>query len=377
MDEQLNSILIVDDNKENIKVLGLALKEKEYNLTVAFSGPDALEILDATNIDLVLLDVMMPGMDGFEVCRRMKENENTREIPVIFITALTETNSIVKGFEVGGVDYLTKPFKKRELFARVDTQLKIKNQKLKLEEQKQELESTIKSRDTLYSIIAHDIRSPLANIKSVLSALHNDMIDQDSFQQLVAMLQITTSETYDLLENLLLWTKSKITALKPSIKMVEAKELIEKTVMVLQPSAEKKGISLTTELSKAGSITADSNMISTAVRNLVSNAIKFTQAGGEIKVICSTSSEETVIEVHDNGVGISEENIRKLLDAEEHFTTYGTDHEKGSGLGSKLVLGFIRSHGGQLSIESKPGKGSVFRISIPFITIEELVEIEE
>lgn len=203
------------------------------------------------------------------------------------------------------------------------------------------------------------------------------MIDQDSFQQLVAMLQITTSETYDLLENLLLWTKSKITALKPSIKMVEAKELIEKTVMVLQPSAEKKGISLTTELSKAGSITADSNMISTAVRNLVSNAIKFTQAGGEIKVICSTSSEETVIEVHDNGVGISEENIRKLLDAEEHFTTYGTDHEKGSGLGSKLVLGFIRSHGGQLSIESKPGKGSVFRISIPFITIEELVEIEE
>ena len=253
----------------------------------------------------------------------------------------------------------------------------IKNQKLKLEEQKQELESTIKSRDTLYSIIAHDIRSPLANIKSVLSALHNDMIDQDSFQQLVAMLQITTSETYDLLENLLLWTKSKITALKPSIKMVEAKELIEKTVMVLQPSAEKKGISLTTELSKAGSITADSNMISTAVRNLVSNAIKFTQAGGEIKVICSTSSEETVIEVHDNGVGISEENIRKLLDAEEHFTTYGTDHEKGSGLGSKLVLGFIRSHGGQLSIESKPGKGSVFRISIPFITIEELVEIEE
>ena len=377
MDEQLNSILIVDDNKENIKVLGLALKEKEYNLTVAFSGPDALEILDATNIDLVLLDVMMPGMDGFEVCRRMKENENTREIPVIFITALTETNSIVKGFEVGGVDYLTKPFKKRELFARVDTQLKIKNQKLKLEEQKQELESTIKSRDTLYSIIAHDIRSPLANIKSVLSALHNDMIDQDSFQQLVAMLQITTSETYDLLENLLLWTKSKITALKPSIKMVEAKELIEKTVMVLQPSAEKKGISLTTELSKAGSITADSNMISTAVRNLVSNAIKFTQAGGEIKVICSTSSEETVIEVHDYGVGISEENIRKLLDAEEHFTTYGTDHEKGSGLGSKLVLGFIRSHGGQLSIESKPGKGSVFRISIPFITIEELVEIEE
>lgn len=162
------------------------------------------------------------------------------------------------------------------------------------------------------------------------------MIDQDSFQQLVAMLQITTSETYDLLENLLLWTKSKITALKPSIKMVEAKELIEKTVMVLQPSAEKKGISLTTELSKAGSITADSNMISTAVRNLVSNAIKFTQAGGEIKVICSTSSEETVIEVHDNGVGISEENIRKLLDAEEHFTTYGTDHEKGSGLGSKI-----------------------------------------
>ena len=228
MNEQLNSILIVDDNKENIKVLGLALKEKEFNLTVAFNGPDALEVLDATEIDLVLLDVMMPGMDGFEVCKRIKSNEKTKEIPVIFITALTETNSIVKGFEVGGVDYLTKPFKKRELFARVETQLKIQNQKLKLEKQKQELEETIKSRDTLYSIIAHDIRSPLANIKSVLSALHSDMIDKESFQQLVASLQITTSETYDLLENLLLWTKSKITELKPAIRPLQANELINK-----------------------------------------------------------------------------------------------------------------------------------------------------
>jgi CheY-like chemotaxis protein len=117
MDTIKNSILIVDDNKENIRVLGLALKEKNYNLIIAYNGKNALEILDITPIDLVLLDVMMPEMDGFEVCNRMKENPKTRDIPVIFITALTELDNIVRGFEVGGVDYITKPFKSNEMFA--------------------------------------------------------------------------------------------------------------------------------------------------------------------------------------------------------------------------------------------------------------------
>ncbi|MBM3435427.1 MAG: response regulator, partial [Bacteroidetes bacterium] len=237
MSTHKNSVLIVDDNKENIKVLGLALKEKNYNLIIAYNGVNALEILDITPIDLVLLDVMMPEMDGFEVCSRMKANPKTKDIPVIFITALTELDNIVRGFEVGGVDYITKPFKSNEMYARVQSQLEIRNQRMKLEEQTLEKKETIETRDKLYSLIAHDLRSPLANIKSILIALSNQDIDEASFKELVVSLQKTTNETFDLLENLLLWSRNKLSKLTPQKTIFSINNVISETVEILRFAA--------------------------------------------------------------------------------------------------------------------------------------------
>ncbi len=120
------SVLIVDDNQENLKVISNFLKEKDYKIALANSGENALKVLESNKIDLVLLDIMMPGMDGFEVCKIIKERPETKNIPVIFLSALAETDNIVKGFHIGGVDYITKPFNKEELYARVNTHIQLK-----------------------------------------------------------------------------------------------------------------------------------------------------------------------------------------------------------------------------------------------------------
>lgn len=360
-----NSILIVDDNKENIKVLGLALKEKNYNLIIAFSGKSALEILNMTPIDLVLLDVMMPEMDGFEVCSRMKSNPKTRDIPVIFITALTELDNIVRGFEVGGVDYITKPFKSNEMFARVQSQLQIRNQRLQLETQTLELKETIETRDKLYSLIAHDLRSPLANIKSILSALLNEDIDEKGFKDLVGSLNKTTNETFDLLENLLLWSRNKLSKLSPQKTRFPINPVITETAEILRNAAVQKKINLVTSLGEPVEITADKNMVSAVVRNLGSNAIKFTPEGGTIRIESKVAGDNLNIVVTDTGVGISSGNLQNLFGKNGYYTTFGTNNEKGSGLGLKIVWDFVHYHNGDIEVQSTEGKGSSFFVTLP------------
>ena len=365
MEAGSNSILIVDDNHQNVKVLGLALKEKAYSLTVAFNGPDALSIVNSTHIDLILLDIMMPGMDGYEVCRQLKAKAETAAIPVIFITALTEINSIVRGFEVGGVDYITKPFKKEELYARVGSQLEITNQRIQLEKQTLELKNTISSRDKLYSIIAHDLRSPLANIKTILMALTDGQIDADSFNQLVGMLLKSTNETYDLLENLLYWSKSQLNAVKPEKQSCPAEEIISEAISLLKPVAETKEINLDGKSDENPTVLADKNMMKTVMRNLISNALKFTPRGGEISVWASESENDTRLLVEDTGLGISPENMDKLFDKKKSFTTAGTESEKGSGLGLKLIYDFVKMHDGEIEVDSVLGKGTKFTVCLP------------
>lgn len=152
MNENIN-ILVVDDNQENLKVVSNFLKEKGYKIALALDGQAALKVLDDNKIDLILLDIMMPEMDGFEVCKILKEKPETKEIPVIFLTAKIETGDIVKGFQIGGVDYITKPFKKEELYARVNNHIQLKLIKDMLKERTEE---SIKSRD-MFMRTLHDL----------------------------------------------------------------------------------------------------------------------------------------------------------------------------------------------------------------------------
>jgi signal transduction histidine kinase len=363
MNQVEQSILIVDDMPKNIQLLGSILKNEFVDIEFATSGQEALEWLKAKKFDLVLLDIMMPEMDGFEVCRRIKQNPETEDIAVIFITAKTDIQSIVQGFEVGAVDYLTKPFNRNELIARVKTHLTLQHQK-KLLEQENEL------KDKVFSIIGHDLRTPVGNIKSYIDAfLLSDIEISEETRVLLNDLSALSEQAFSLLENLLFWAKNQSGKISCNPKRNDINGVIENAILLIQHQANKKNISILRPSVKKVEAYFDAEQIAIVLRNLLSNAVKFTQLGGEIRIalnhISQNEKEYIKIEIADNGIGIVEEDQKKLFDKKSHFTTYGTNNEKGSGLGLHLCKEFVEMNKGSIGVVSEPGKGSIFYFTLP------------
>ena len=206
-------LLVVDDVQTNVLLLKALLGKEGYGILVANNGQEALEVIRNENPDLILLDVMMPGMDGFEVAERLKSEEFRCEIPIIFLTALDDTQSIVNGFKLGVGDFISKPFRKEELMVRIKHQLSLVAARRIIEEKNEELRKTIAGRDKMYSVIAHDLRSPMASMKMLLNTImmsvEKDKIDPDIFDML-EMSNKTSEEVFSLLDNLLKWTKSQL-----------------------------------------------------------------------------------------------------------------------------------------------------------------------
>lgn len=374
MDMEINrseyKILIVDDVMSNVLLLKVLLSNEKFNIVTAMNGHDALEQVKSENPDLVLLDVMMPDMSGFEVAQRLKADELTKEIPIIFLTALNSTADIVKGFQVGGNDFISKPFNKEELIIRVSHQISLVAAKRIILKQTEELRRTIMGRDKLYSVIAHDLRSPMGSIKMVLNMLilnlPSDVIGRDMFDML-NMANQTTEEVFSLLDNLLKWTKSQIGRLNVVYQDFDIIGAIEGILEIFSMVAEVKHINIKLEKPALEilEVHADVDMLKTVIRNLISNAIKFSNPDGEILVNIKTDGDMAIVSVKDNGCGISKENQGKLLHTDTHFSTFGTNNEEGSGLGLLLCQDFIVKNGGKLWFESQEGVGSTFSCSVP------------
>lgn len=358
--EKKKNIYIVDDIQENLKVLGNILQNNNYNISFAQNGEQAIKGISKKLPDLILLDVSMPVMDGFETCKRLKENLSTKNIPVIFLTAKTETEDIVNGFKLGGVDYITKPFNSEELLIRVKTHLDLKEAREKLIE----LNAT---KDKFFRIIAHDLKSPFNSIIGLTDLImkRTEDFSPDKIKEFMGLLHSTSTTTYKLLENLLTWARSQSGAIPYSPEKMSLKYVVLDNITLLNNSAKNKGISLIEQIDDTEMVFADRNMITTVVRNLLSNAIKFTPENGIIKVNSIHSDNEMIISVEDNGVGMSLKNQNKLFRIDMHHTTQGTNDEKGTGLGLILCKEFIDKHNGRIWVESEVGKGSTFKFSIP------------
>lgn len=357
---ELMNILIVDDNADNLKVVSNFLKAEGYNIALALNGENALKVLETNRFDLILLDVMMPGMDGYEVCRKIKENIKTKDIPVIFLTARIETDDIVKGFQIGGVDYITKPFNRDELLVRVKTHLD-------LSLSKQQLLETIKTRDKLYSIIAHDIRSPLSSIKVLISAIAHGAIKTDSndFNVLMKDLESATNQTNTLLSNLLEWTRLQIGNINIKPQNLLIKPIIDDCISLFVTQAKGKNIVVESAVNPDISAYIDEVTMHTVFRNLLSNALKFTPINGNINITYIESVDSVSVIFKDSGVGMSQDVIKKILESNQHHSTKGTNNEHGTGLGLYLVKDLIAQNNGTLFIESKVGDGSVFTVKVP------------
>lgn len=361
-------ILIVDDVMSNVLLLKVLLTNEKFAIATASNGRQALEQVEKENPDLVLLDVMMPDMSGFEVAQHLKSNPNTADIPIIFLTALNSTADIVKGFQVGANDFISKPFNKEELIIRVTHQISLVAAKRLILSKTEELQRTIAGRDKLYSVIAHDLRSPMGSIKMVLNMLILNLPSEKigaEMYELLTMANQTTEDVLSLLDNLLKWTKSQIGKLNVVYQDVDLVEVTDGVIEIFSMVASLKKIRIREMKPEKMMVNADIDMLKTVVRNLLSNAIKFSKENSEVLVKMEEVDGMAVVSVQDHGCGISEEGQKKLLHTDTHFSTFGTNNEEGSGLGLLLCKDFVVKNGGKLWFTSKEGEGSIFSFSIP------------
>lgn len=365
-------ILMVDDAPSNLRLLADLLGSHGYEVAEAPSGPVALKMVQANPPNLILLDIFMPGMDGYQVCQQLKADESTREIPVIFISALSDTDNIVKGFEVGGVDYIIKPFKFREVLARVENHLLLVQQRKEIEtlrqQDRQSFEALNRMKDEFIRMATHDLRNPLNVIlgyTSVLGRLEivetQQKLRDESLQAIQHNVQKMRGLVTDILDVAQVETGTGLTFAPLSLKA-----FLEKSLADFYVVAQQKQITLRFVPPESDAeVSVDGHYMARVVDNLVSNAIKYTPSSGTVTVTACLEGEYAVIRIADTGIGIAQDDLPHLFDAFYRVSHVQHEDIEGSGLGLSIVKTIVEKHGGQIAVESEPGKGSTFSIRLP------------
>lgn len=364
---QKASILVVDDTPDNIDVLKGALRDL-YSVRPAINGPIALKLAEMSpQPDMILLDVMMPEMDGYEVCRRLKANEKTRNIPVIFISAKSKIEDELKGLAVGGVDYITKPISPPIVQARVKTHLALKSAREKLEAAKNKAEEATLLKDKFVSLIAHDLRSPLSSILALMEYLVRDEENplHDPHRELVAESMNNTRNLIQMIEEVLNIGRLKTGQITRKMAFFDPHFLVDELLQKLDRLRAMKELSIEVAIPPSTFLYGDRVLLGEVIQNLISNAIKFSHHQGTIRIESSQDETTSWLSVEDQGVGIPEKNIPNLFDVAEKVSTLGTDGEQGTGFGLPFSFGIMEAHGGQLTVLSKVDEGSRFTLSLP------------
>ncbi len=352
-------IYIFDDQPNTVLPLQLYLEQAEYELELFTRHTLFFERVVSDPPLLILLDVMMPEMDGFEVCQHLKADERTEAIPVIFLTAKTGEDGILKGFEVGGVDYITKPFQQKEVLARVTAHLG-------LQRQNRQLFHLNKSKDKFFSILTHDLRSPFNALLGYSHCLTDSLRSNASLDQVLhfaQQIQLSSDRFYAVLENLLIWSQMQRGSLAyvPSTLCIDA--LIQQIIQQFQFQTDFKKISVQFELPPHEIlIDADETILRVILQNLLSNAIKFAPIEGNLVITLSQQEHHLQIIVADNGAGIPQEVFPTLF--QETEATTGTAGEHGVGIGLALCKSLTDLHNGSLKVESEPGTGTAITFTL-------------
>ena len=361
-------ILIVDDIGANLNLLGAILKGEGYHIRPVTDGEMALKVAEKDTPGLILLDIMMPGMSGYKVCLQLKENPDLKEVPVIFISALSDSYDIVKALNLGGVDYITKPFQAEEVIARVNTHYKLYQQSLELKKQRKELQELNATKDKFFSIIAHDLRGPFNGFLGLTNIMAEDLPDltQVEIQEMAVSMRNSAANLFQLLENLLEWSRSQRGLIKFEPESFLLMSMIVKSTHTLMDTANNKGVGLTYEIADDLEVFADEYLMASILRNLASNAVKFSRRGGSVIIAAKPIPGNSVeISVRDTGIGMSSSMVDDLFRPDVQTSRKGTEDEPSSGLGLLLCKDFIEKHGGQLWVESQQGNGSTFYFTVP------------
>jgi len=337
-------ILIVDDTVQNIQILGTLLKQEKYQINVAQNGMQALEIASKMPLDLILLDVMMPELDGFSTCKHLKQMPETADIPVIFLTAKTELNNIIKGFQLGAVDYITKPFNPMELIARVRTQLDLKHSR-------DMIQSVSQERMELLHILCHDLANPVSAILSLIRL-------STQFEDPKRMLGLMESAAENALNIIHLVRKMRqLEEQGLQLQCVSLARMIEDSYQILAQRFTEKQLVFSVHIPPNLHIVAEPvSLINSVFNNLLTNAIKFSYREGEVIVKACKIADHVELTIQDQGMGIPPSLLENLFDIGHTTSRAGTEGEEGTGFGMPLVKKFMHAYGGEIYISSQEKK---------------------
>ena len=373
----LANILAVDDTPQNLELLVSLLDKRGYKVRPEIDGKMALMSVQSTPPDLILLDINMPEMDGYEVCERLKADEATRDIPVIFVSALNEIIDKVKAFKVGGVDYVNKPFQIEEVVARIESQLMLYRQRQELERQREEIaalrekekqhfEEMNNLKDQFIRTVSHDLKTPIGVITAYVDILKMKLgdVNEDILEHLNRIRHNATRMHTLVVELLDLARIESGGSLK--LEPVEIIDFVQTCVDDFSFSAKEKDIALSFSPSETDyTLQLDSLRMSQVVNNILSNAIKYTPEGGLVDVDIQPNGNNVHVIIKDTGFGIPEEDLPHLF--EKFFRVYSKEHREveGTGLGLSIVKAIVEQHNGNIWAESEFGKGTTFFISVP------------
>ena len=390
--EYTNHILIVDDVQENINLLGIMLQKRGFSVSTCTSGEAALAAVAERLPDLLLLDISMPEMDGFEVTRRLKNSAVTRDIPIVFLTAFTDKKRIVEGFELGGVDYITKPYNAAELFARIKTHLELKHTKDLLLQRNQELQIVNEKlhqlnldKDELLGIVAHDLKSPLSAIRGIADALvYDETLPQQIRKEFEQTILSTSDRMFTLIAELLnanALERGAVTFEQQPIRLSEVLQIITEQY---RKQAENKAITFQMDIEPAAIVFADQFALQQICDNFVSNALKYSPHGKSIMVRASLrhvaengQEAHTIVrlEIQDQGPGLSEEDLTKLFGKFQRLSARPTAGEHSTGLGLSIVKKLADAMGANIGCHSTLGNGATFFLELPCATPEQIAEM--
>lgn len=383
-------ILIVDDIADNRTILGRRFQRRGYEIAEADSGRGALEMIARETFDVVLLDVMMPDMNGLEVLRRIREKHTDVQLPVIMVTGKTESQDIVEALTAGANDYITKPVDFAVALARVSTQVRsrqaeehVRRANEALSRANEELERRIaerteqlrdalaeaqaanKSKDEFLVIVSHELRTPLNGMIGMGQMLaRTELSDQQ--RKMVGIVNASADQLHGVVADLLDTLDLTAGGLKLSPETAPLDRIVEEAAAAAAAKASAKGLAFSADIGKdaAAPIECDPQRLRQVLGKLLDNAVKFTEAG-EVSLRVARAADALTFEIRDTGVGFDEETARRMFKPFEQADGSLTRRFGGVGLGLAICRGLVELMGGTITAESRPGDGSVFRVELP------------